>query len=230
MTLGSQIARYRKEKGMTQESLAQQLGVTNQAVSKWESDQNCPDVMLLPKIADLFEISLDTLFGREFQAAQLLVPVNLPAVAEQPPVMVQGLPWPDDKTLRVVLYRGHELLKNTPDLRDITFHYEGKALNVISQISVSCCEVHGNVDAGTCVNCGNVEGHVDAGTNVNCGNVEGNVDAGTYVNCGNIAGSVDAGTNVTCANVGGDVDAGANVECHRVNGDVDAGMKVIIKG
>ena len=65
MTVGTQIGHYRKKQSMTQENLAQKLGVSNQAVSKWESDQCCPDVMLLPKLADIFEISIDELLGRE---------------------------------------------------------------------------------------------------------------------------------------------------------------------
>ena len=52
------------EQNITQESLAQQLGVTNQAVSKWKSEQCCPDVILLPRLADLFHISMDELFER----------------------------------------------------------------------------------------------------------------------------------------------------------------------
>ena len=62
---GQRIAALRKEKGMTQEALAQRLGITNQAVSKWESDQCCPDIMQLPALADIFEISMDALFGRQ---------------------------------------------------------------------------------------------------------------------------------------------------------------------
>ena len=62
MTLGNTISKYRKALGITQEALAQQLEVTNQAVSKWESDQCCPDVMLLPRLADLFGITIDELF------------------------------------------------------------------------------------------------------------------------------------------------------------------------
>ena len=64
MTLGSRIAQYRKNGGMTQESLARKLGVTNQAVSKWENG-GVPDTELLPKIADYFNVSIDELFGRE---------------------------------------------------------------------------------------------------------------------------------------------------------------------
>ena len=58
-----QIAFLRKQKGLTQEQLASALGVTNQSVSKWESGQCCPDIQLLPAIAELFEVSVDELLG-----------------------------------------------------------------------------------------------------------------------------------------------------------------------
>ena len=47
-TLGSRIAELRRKKNMTQEELAAELGVTPQAVSKWENDLSCPDITLLP--------------------------------------------------------------------------------------------------------------------------------------------------------------------------------------
>lgn len=62
-TLGMRISRFRKAKGYTQEEFSQLLGVTAQAVSKWENDLSCPDIMLLPKIAQLFDISVDELLG-----------------------------------------------------------------------------------------------------------------------------------------------------------------------
>lgn len=67
MKLNEQIAYLRKRKGMTQEELAGRLGVTNQSVSKWENTQCCPDIGLLPEIADIFGVSIDTLLGREKQ-------------------------------------------------------------------------------------------------------------------------------------------------------------------
>lgn len=67
MTLGKRIMENRKRLGLTQDALAEQLGVTAQAVSKWENDQSCPDIATLPKLADLFDVSVDTLLGRENQ-------------------------------------------------------------------------------------------------------------------------------------------------------------------
>ena len=65
LKLNDTICFYRKKQGLTQEDLAKKLGVTNQSVSKWESAQCCPDISLLPKLADIFEISIDELFGNE---------------------------------------------------------------------------------------------------------------------------------------------------------------------
>ena len=61
--INEQIAFLRKQKGLTQEELAQTLGVTNQAVSKWESAQSCPDIQLIPDIAKIFDVSVDELLG-----------------------------------------------------------------------------------------------------------------------------------------------------------------------
>ena len=68
--MGARILRRRKEKGLTQEALANKLGVSNQAVSKWEGDVCCPDLQLLPLLADTLELSLDELFGRESGSGQ----------------------------------------------------------------------------------------------------------------------------------------------------------------
>ena len=62
-TLGKRIVKNRKRKNMTQDQLAEQLGVTAQAVSKWENDQSCPDISTLPKLATIFGISVDELLG-----------------------------------------------------------------------------------------------------------------------------------------------------------------------
>ena len=63
MSMGKNIAYFRKKKGYTQEALGERIGVTNQAVSKWESETSMPDIMLLPQIANALDITLDDLFA-----------------------------------------------------------------------------------------------------------------------------------------------------------------------
>ena len=65
MSIGKNIAKYRKAKGLTQEELGAKIGVTNQSVSKWESEVSMPDVMLLPEIANALNITLENLYGIE---------------------------------------------------------------------------------------------------------------------------------------------------------------------
>ena len=62
-TLGKRIAKNRKRLGMTQDALAEKLGITAQAVSKWENDQSCPDITMLPRLAEIFGITTDELLG-----------------------------------------------------------------------------------------------------------------------------------------------------------------------
>ena len=64
-TLGQRIAGHRKRLHMTQEQLAEKLGITAQAVSKWENDQSCPDIAMLPQLAEIFGVSIDSLLGKE---------------------------------------------------------------------------------------------------------------------------------------------------------------------
>lgn len=64
-TLGMRIASFRREKGMKQDELAEKLGVSAQAVSKWENDVSCPDIMLLPKLAKELGVTSDMLLTGE---------------------------------------------------------------------------------------------------------------------------------------------------------------------
>lgn len=67
-TMGERIAYFRKLKKWTQEDLGQALGVSNQAVSKWEKNTSLPDVMLLPNLSRALDITLDALYGLEPEA------------------------------------------------------------------------------------------------------------------------------------------------------------------
>lgn len=233
---GQRIAALRKSRKMTQEALAQQLGITNQAVSKWESDQCCPDIMQLPALADIFEISMDALFGRQ-------EPV-LPENGEQEPVTVIGeLPWEDNDDLHAVCFIGHKLVRyqDIPSLggkrerfsysfsclgfdksgprgnEPVQLHYTGNVGNIYSDYAVYCAEsaIAGNVQAGDGVVCTEVGGEVRAGDSVTCVGVRGNVIAGDSVSCtGSIGGNAQAGDDIHCEGmIGGNASAGGDLEC-----------------
>ena len=63
--LGEKIRKLRQRDGRKQEDLAVALGVTNQAVSRWEANGGYPDIEMLPAIANYFHITMDELFGYE---------------------------------------------------------------------------------------------------------------------------------------------------------------------
>lgn len=66
-TLGKRISAHRKRLGLTQDQLAERVGVSAQAVSKWENDLSCPDISILPKLASIFGTTTDELLGAEAQ-------------------------------------------------------------------------------------------------------------------------------------------------------------------
>lgn len=73
-TIGSRIARLRKEKRMTQEDLAEKLGVSSQAVSKWEKDGACPDISLLTTLADVLGVTTDELLSGKSETVRMVPP------------------------------------------------------------------------------------------------------------------------------------------------------------
>ena len=60
-TFGIMVAALRKQRGMTQLELAEKMGVTDKAVSKWERDLSFPDVNSIPKLAEVLDVSVDEL-------------------------------------------------------------------------------------------------------------------------------------------------------------------------
>ncbi len=92
MTLGKKIFEGRKAKGLSQEALAEKLNVSPQAVSKWENDQSCPDIQLLPQLAKLFDTTVDALLSAEENP--------VPMVRQLPPEQRRPL---EQLTLRVLV-------------------------------------------------------------------------------------------------------------------------------
>ncbi len=91
-TLGKRIAALRKEKSYTQEALANLMEVSPQAVSKWENDQACPDIALLPRLARLLGTTVDILLSGEQE--------EKPVVQVLPPEQRKDI---EDLMLRIVV-------------------------------------------------------------------------------------------------------------------------------
>lgn len=69
-TMGMVIASRRKELGMTQAGVAEKMGVTDKAVSKWERDLSYPDVDSIPKLAEVLDMSVDELMQIKTESAE----------------------------------------------------------------------------------------------------------------------------------------------------------------
>ena len=245
-SIGTIIMRLRKEHGMTQEQLANALGITFQAVSKWENGMSSPDLSTLPLLADLFGVSVDALLGREAlpesgERMTAMIPVVTPEAQQEEPTLTEealrpeeDLPWPDDDSFYAVLYRGHELVgylrgddQFTAEKKQFLLRIEGKAKNVVSDFSVQVDgDVVGDISAGQAVSCGDVGGSVRAGTGLECGDIGGDAFAGAGIECGDVAGNLTAGGGVSCGDVAGSVKAGGNVKAGDVDGSVSAGGNV----
>lgn len=96
--LAANILKYRKINGLSQDALANKLGVTFQAVSKWENAKATPDIAFLPIMADIFGCYIDELFGRIVKT-------------ENHFDLCTELPFPDDTTIREILCNGKKIIK-----------------------------------------------------------------------------------------------------------------------
>ena len=71
-TFGQRFSNLRKKQGLKQEEIANKVNVTAQAVSKWENDLSAPDISILPTLADILNVTLDELLGREIIETKII--------------------------------------------------------------------------------------------------------------------------------------------------------------
>lgn len=76
MDIGSKISQLRKKNNLSQEALAEKVGVARQTISKWELSETCPDLKQAKKLAEIFEVSLDELADTEFKADTYQTVIN----------------------------------------------------------------------------------------------------------------------------------------------------------
>ncbi len=95
--LGENLNALRKQKGMSQEVMAQQLNVVRQTVSKWEQGLSVPDAQMLTRIAELFEVPVSSLLGESIEEN-----VNINEIAVQLAVLNQQLAARRGRTRKIV--------------------------------------------------------------------------------------------------------------------------------
>lgn len=197
------IAELRKKRGLSQEELACMLDITFQAVSKWENQLSCPDIALIPKIAEIFQVSIDFLFGQE----------------EKKTMEKHSTEWPNDNNLYAVIFQGHQILKKeeiTDDLSQIELKYDGnmQGITIKSYFSVTVTE---NITDST----------VQSGTHITCADItDSKIESGTHITCADIydCDSICSGAHITCADIyncdnicsGAHINA-ADITCNSIN-------------
>lgn len=196
ITLAANILKYRKKSGLTQEELAEKLGVSFQAVSKWENAKSAPDILFLPTMADLFGCYIDELFSRDIKTE-----IHYDHCSE--------FPWCDDNIIRGVVCEGRKILQVTDDITEkFTFEIIGDAKSIQSECNIS---VNGSVSDGC-----NAGGEVVIG-----GHLSGGCNSGKGITVGgHLSGGCNCGMDITCGgNFSGDINCGGTVN---VAGDVEA--------
>lgn len=147
--LSENIQKYRKKSGLTQEELAGKLGVTFQAVSKWENGRSAPDIMFLPKMADIFGCSIDEIFSRSIDMS-----------------------WGDDDVIRIFQTKGRKIVKTQDDRSYIEVSFPRNCNEMTRQYFK--VEVYGNIVCDSSIN-----GDVVCHGNVNCYEINGDLNAET---------------------------------------------------
>ena len=190
------IAELRKKRGLSQEELACMLDITFQAVSKWENQLSCPDIALIPKIAEIFQVSIDFLFGQE----------------EKKTMEKHSTEWPNDNNLYAVIFQGHQILKKeeiTDDLSQIELKYDGnmQGITIKSYFSVTVTEniTDSTIQSGTHITCADItDSKIESGTHITCADIYNcdNICSGAHINAADITcNSINAKTCINASNI-----------------------------
>lgn len=224
LKLNDTISFYRKKQNLTQEALAQKLGVTNQSVSKWESAQCYPDISLIPQLAEIFEISIDELFGKEPHSTGLNDVFSL-----------------RDDVFRVVVVRGRKIVDmkelNETIRIEIPKHNDENRQRYKIEIfgNILCNDsIFGDLECQGAIQCKDIFGNASSSSNVECHQIYGDVSNfyGTLSCTGDIHGDAHTfqGGNISCGNISGNVvDCQGSITCEKIEGNVTCQGNIIYK-
>lgn len=251
INIAANIRNLRTGLGLSQDKLAQEFNVSVQAVSKWETGASMPDIMMLPKIADFFDISLDDLFygTEEVQEPDLSVEQTNDEVYETENVTVTP-----DSSYETISSEEPDISEDFEDdfkddfrkfLRKDTIDYKNRKSNFLRRLSrfeneSSDVMIHviryrdgqyieSVYEDDTTVKLdfydiqdNKINIAVWGNAEINC-NVGGNVksDAGDIA-ASHIGGDVYCVGNVICGSIDGFAEAGGDITCDNVGGKVNA--------
>lgn len=224
MILAQKIQLLRKKKGLTQEELAKKLGVTFQAVSKWENAKSAPDIFFLPRMAELFGCNIDDMFSMESKSESNI-----------------DIPFEDDGVIRIFQAVGNKITKIQEKKENSCFAVEfPKNCNETTRQYFKV-EVYGNIVSDGSI-CGDVVCYGNAVCRDIIGDmhieyepsgekhsvsVEGNIAGGCYATGdlsvgGRVSGGCNSGRDMTVAlDVSGGVNAAGTVS---VEGEIRGGV------
>ena len=245
ITLRSKIAEHRRRCNLTQEGLANQLGITFQAVSKWENGVSCPDIFLLPQLAALFQTTIDDLFGiapaipnvvsvdTDAAFAPISTPPSMSAHSSDtscaqstesiasPDGSPNGFPdGPSNPTAESTQHKGpagttSPLPWNDDGVVRITV-FQGIRLVKNIESPFADVEIHWYGEVAD----------IESRLSISCDTIYGNARAGVNIRCDEVLGDVTAGCDVHCDSISGDVTAGCDINCDSIDGDAHAGGNI----
>lgn len=203
MNIGNNIKYLRQQKNFTQEQIAERLGVSYQAVSKWENNANTPDIALLPGIASLFGVPIDVLFSE-----------NVTAFSDDFSFMK------DDDVIRIVQMKGSKVIKVTPsfspDVRpiEIVFPHDCNDRTQYFKVEVyghivSDSSINGDVVCHQSILCSQINGDVKTSGNIKVNELSslGNIVCNNITDCYKLetkniecSGNINS-QNLTCSQI-----------------------------
>ena len=249
--LRKNLAIFRKQRHLTQEQLANELGLTFQAISKWENGLSCPDISLLPQLAEIFGVTIDDLFREQTEESVQETTAEEPSAAEKKEEEKAEEKKPDRMTLEIS-GEDKDVRKMLKDL-GVRLEPEINSLNqaadellqnlfdskhepvTLPDLSEERPVSDGPAEGLPWEDDGIYRAVLFKGRMLVCTSPEGKGTVGSSnmdldqsilscfsVSCGDVDGNVSAAGNVSCGDVGGNASASGNLNCGDVCGNVSA--------
>lgn len=210
MNITAILRELRQEKEIRQEDLAVAMGVSVQAVSKWETGISYPDIMLLPDIARYFNVTVDYLLTGEGRKEVPAEPEKVPACIPAEGLQVVVAYYRDGQLL-------HQEMPEQPiELGNIGWYMERESAEGWGKEPEVHVSIYGDAEVA-----GKINGNVETVQNLSCEKVNGNVQMAQMVETGKVNGNVTADT-VHCENgkINGNVRANVVHGPFKAAGDV----------